>query len=126
MGADFAYIGSAFIATEEARAVEGYKQMIVDSNSDDIVYSNFYTGVHGNYLKGSIRNAGMDPDNLPDSDPSKMNFSSGEGSSSAKAWKDIWGCGQGIGAIGEVLPTAELIARWKREYAQTRARLCAS
>ena len=126
MGADFAYIGSAFIATEEARAVEGYKQMIVDSNSDDIVYSNFYTGVHGNYLKGSIRNAGMDPDNLPDSDPSKMNFASGEGSSSAKAWKDIWGCGQGIGAIGEVLPTAELIARWKREYAQTRARLCAS
>ncbi len=126
MGADFAYIGSAFIATEEARAVEGYKQMIVDSNSDDIVYSNFYTGVHGNYLKGSIRNAGMDPDNLPDSDPSKMNFASGEGSSSAKAWKDIWGCGQGIGAIGEVLPTAELIARWKREYAQTRALLCAS
>ncbi len=125
MGADFAYIGSAFIATEEARAVEGYKQMIVDSNSDDIVYSNFYTGVHGNYLKGSIRNAGMDPDNLPDSDPSKMNFASGEGSSSAKAWKDIWGCGQGIGAIHEVVKTAELIARWKREYAETRARLCA-
>ena len=125
MGADFAYIGSAFIATEEARAVEGYKQMITECNSDDIVYSNFYTGVHGNYLKGSIRNAGMDPDNLPDSDPSKMNFSSGEGESSAKAWKDIWGCGQGIGAIREVLPTAELVARWKREYAETRARLCA-
>jgi nitronate monooxygenase len=126
MGADFAYIGSAFIATREARAVEGYKQMITESNSDDIVYSNFYTGVHGNYLKGSIRNAGMDPDNLPDSDPSKMNFASGEGESSAKAWKDIWGCGQGIGAIHEVLPAAELIARWKREYAETRARLCGS
>ncbi len=123
MGADFAYIGSAFIATEEARAVDGYKQMITESNSDDIVYSNFYTGVHGNYLKGSIRNAGMDPDNLPDSDPSKMNFASGEGESSAKAWKDIWGCGQGIGAIRQVLPTAELVARWKREYAETRARL---
>ena len=126
MGADFAYIGSAFIATEEARAVEGYKQMIVDSNSDDIVYSNFYTGVHGNYLKGSIRNAGMDPENLPDSDPSKMNFSSGEGANAAKAWKDIWGCGQGIGAVHEILPTAELVARWKREYAEARARLCAS
>ncbi len=126
MGADFAYIGSAFIATEEARAVEGYKQMIVDSNSDDIVYSNFYTGVHGNYLKGSIRNAGMDPENLPDSDPSKMNFSSGEGANAAKAWKDIWGCGQGIGAVHEILPTAELVARWKREYAETRARLCTS
>ncbi|MFD1709505.1 nitronate monooxygenase [Ottowia sp. GY511] len=120
MGADFAYIGSAFIATEEARAVEGYKQMIVDCNSDDIVYSNFYTGVHGNYLKGSIRNAGMDPDNLPESDPSKMNFG---GDSTAKAWKDIWGCGQGIGAVKEVMPAAELIARLKREYAEARARL---
>ncbi|MBF7730485.1 NAD(P)H-dependent flavin oxidoreductase [Pseudomonas sp. N040] len=126
MGADFAYIGSAFIATEEARAVEEYKQMITASNSDDIVYSNFYTGIHGNYLKGSIRNAGMDPDNLPQSDPSKMNFASGEGSNSAKAWKDIWGCGQGIGAISEVLPTAELVARWKREYAAAKASLCAS
>jgi nitronate monooxygenase len=124
MGADFAYMGSAFIATDEAHAVEGYKQMIVESNSDDIVYSNFYTGIHGNYLKGSIRNAGMDPDNLPDSDPSKMNFASGEGSSSAKAWKDIWGCGQGIGAIREVLPTAELVARLKREYAEAKARIC--
>jgi nitronate monooxygenase len=124
MGADFAYIGSAFIATEEARAVDEYKQMITQCNSDDIVYSNFYTGVHGNYLKGSIRNAGMDPDNLPDSDPSKMNFASGEGSSSAKAWKDIWGCGQGIGAIREVLPTAELVARLKREYAAAKARIC--
>ena len=123
IGADFAYIGSAFIATEEARAVDGYKQMIVESNSDDIVYSNFYTGVHGNYLKGSIRNAGMDPDNLPESDPSKMNFGSGEGSNSAKAWRDIWGCGQGIGHVREVVPAAELIARLKREYAEARARL---
>ena len=123
IGADFAYIGSAFIATEEARAVDGYKQMIVESNSDDIVYSNFYTGVHGNYLKGSIRNAGMDPDNLPESDPSKMNFGSGDGSNSAKAWRDIWGCGQGIGHVREVVPAAEMIARLKREYAEARARL---
>ena len=123
IGADFAYIGSAFIATEEARAVDGYKQMIVESNSDDIVYSNFYTGVHGNYLKGSIVNAGMDPDNLPESDPSKMNFGSGDGSNSAKAWRDIWGCGQGIGHVREVVPAAEMIARLKREYAEARARL---
>ena len=119
MGADFAYIGSAFIATEEARASEAYKQCVVDSNSDDIVYSNLSTGVHGNYLKPSIRNAGMDPDNLPESDPSKMNF----GGDSTKAWKDIWGCGQGIAPIKSVLPTAELIARFKREYAEARARL---
>ena len=125
MGADFAYIGSAFIATEEARAVEGYKQMITQSNSDDIVYSNFYTGIHGNYLKGSIKNTGMDPDNLPQSDPSKMNFASGEGASAAKVWKDIWGCGQGIGALREVLPTAELVARFKREYEEARASICA-
>jgi nitronate monooxygenase len=125
MGADFAYIGSAFIATHEARAVEGYKQMITQSDSDDIVYSNFYTGVHGNYLKGSIRNAGMDPDNLPVSDPSKMNFSTGEGGKTAKAWKDIWGCGQGIGAISEVVSTAELVARFKREYREARERLMA-
>ncbi|QHE87100.1 NAD(P)H-dependent flavin oxidoreductase [Hydrogenophaga sp. BPS33] len=126
MGADLAYIGSAFIATEEARAVEGYKEMIVASDSDEIVYSNFYTGVHGNYLKGSIKNAGMDPDNLPQSDPSKMNFSTGEGANAAKAWRDIWGCGQGIGAIQEVLPAADLIARFKREYAAAKARICAS
>ena len=126
MGADFAYIGSAFIATDEARAVDGYKQMITTSNSDDIVYSNFYTGVHGNYLKGSIKNAGMDPDNLPESDPSKMNFSSGESGAGAKAWKDIWGCGQGIGAVREVVPAAELIARFQREYAEAKAKICAS
>ena len=124
MGADFAYIGSAFIATEEARAVDGYKEMITQSDSDDIVYSNFYTGIHGNYLKGSIENAGMDPDNLPASDPSKMNFSTGEGANAAKAWKDIWGCGQGIGAIKEVMPTADLVARFKREYAEAKARIC--
>ncbi len=123
-GADFAYIGSAFIATEEARAVDAYKQMICDSDSDDIVYSNFYTGILGNYLKGSIRNAGMDPDNLPQSDPSKMNFGSASGDArAAKAWKDIWGCGQGIGAIKQVVPAAELIARFKREYAEARQRL---
>ncbi|HSX91450.1 MAG TPA: nitronate monooxygenase family protein [Hydrogenophaga sp.] len=124
MGADLAYIGSAFIATHEARAVDGYKQMIVESNSDDIVYSNFYTGIHGNYLKGSIRNAGMDPENLPQSDPSKMNFSTGEGANAAKAWRDIWGCGQGIGAIREVMGAGDLVARFKREYAQAKARLC--
>jgi nitronate monooxygenase len=124
MGADFAYIGSAFIATEEARAVDGYKQMITESNSDDIVYSNFYTGIHGNYLKGSIKNAGMDPDHLPESDPSKMNFSTGEGANAAKAWKDIWGCGQGIGAIREVMPAADLVARFKREYEEAKARIC--
>jgi nitronate monooxygenase len=119
MGADFAYIGSAFVATEEARAVEGYKQMIVDSSSDDIVYSNLFTGVHGNYLKGSIKAAGLDPDNLPESDPSKMNF----GGTGAKAWKDVWGCGQGIGAIKSVQPAAELIGRLRREYQSARQRV---
>ncbi|HET8695061.1 MAG: nitronate monooxygenase [Burkholderiales bacterium] len=113
MGADFAYIGSAFIATEEARAVEGYKQMICDSTSEDIVYSSLFTGVHGNYLRGSIVNAGMDPDNLAHGDPSQMSFGSKD---SAKAWKDIWGCGQGIGAIKKVVPTAELVARLQAEY----------
>jgi nitronate monooxygenase len=121
MGADLAYMGSAFIATHEARAVDGYKEMITKSNSDDIVYSNFYTGIHGNYLKGSIVAAGMDPDNLPVSDPSKMNFGGGE--NSAKAWKDIWGCGQGIGAIKEITSAAELVARLKREYLAAKLRL---
>jgi nitronate monooxygenase len=120
MGADFAYIGSAFIATSEANAVEDYKQMIVDSNSDDVVYSDFYTGVPGNYLKPSIRKAGLDPDNLPRRD-SGMNFGSSRGG--AKAWKDIWGSGAGIGAIKSVVPAAELIARLKREYQQARERL---
>jgi len=120
-GADFAYIGSAFIATEEARASEAYKQCIVDSNSDDIVYSSLFTGVHGNYLKPSVRAAGMDPDNLPEADPSKMNFSGG---ASAKAWKDIWGCGQGIGAVKAVVPAGEMVARLRREFAAARARVC--
>jgi nitronate monooxygenase len=119
MGADFAYVGSAFIATEEARAADAYKQMIVDSTSDDIVYSSLFTGVLGNYLKGSIRNAGLDPDNLPASDPSKMSFAG----DAKKAWKDIWGCGQGIGAIRKVVPAAELVARLAREYTAARARL---
>ena len=119
MGADFAYIGSAFIATDEARASEAYKQAIVDGNSDDVVYSNLFTGVHGNYLKPSIRAAGLDPDNLPESDPTKMNF----GGDAKKAWKDIWGCGQGIGAVDAVLPAAELVARLRREYEQARTRL---
>jgi nitronate monooxygenase len=121
MGADFAYIGSAFIATEEARAAEDYKQAIVDSNSDDIVYSNLFTGVHGNYLAPSIRAAGMDPDNLPVSDASKMNF----GGDKSKAWKDIWGCGQGIGSVTKIQSTADFVAQLKREYAQARERLLA-
>ncbi len=120
MGADLAYIGSAFIATHEARAVNGYKEMITQSDSDDIVYSNFYTGIHGNYLKGSIKNSGMDPDNLPESDPSKMNFGGG---GEAKAWKDIWGCGQGIGAIKEITSTSDYVARLRREYAEAKARI---
>ena len=119
MGADFAYIGSAFIATEEARAAEEYKQAIVEASSDDIVYSNLFTGVHGNYLAPSIRNAGLDPENLPESDASKMNF----GGDAKKAWKDIWGCGQGIGAVKSVVPTADLVARLQREYEEARARL---
>jgi nitronate monooxygenase len=123
MGADFAYIGSAFIATDEARASDAYKQCIVESNSDDIVYSSLFTGVHGNYLKPSIRNAGMDPDNLPESDPSKMSF--GGGDSAKKAWKDIWGCGQGIGPVKAVVPAGELVARLKREYEAARQRIAA-
>ncbi len=119
MGADLAYIGSAFIATDEARAQEAYKQAIVECNSDDIVYSNLFTGVHGNYLAPSIRAAGLDPENLPESDPSKMNF----GGASTKAWKDIWGCGQGIGVVDAVRPAAELIARLKAEYEAARRRL---
>ena len=122
MGADLAYIGSAFIATHEARASEAYKQAIVDCNSDDIVYSNLFTGVHGNYLKPSIRAAGLDPDNLPESDASKMSFGGGEGSK-PKAWKEIWGSGQGIGAVTAVVGTAELVARLKREYREAQERV---
>jgi nitronate monooxygenase len=119
MGADFAYIGSAFIATDEARAVLDYKKCIVDSDSDDIVYSNLFTGVHGNYLAPSIRAAGMDPENLPVSDPSAMDFASDK----AKAWKEIWGCGQGIGAVTQVQPATAYIAQLKREYEAAKERL---
>ena len=124
MGADLAYIGSAFIATEEARAAEAYKQCIVECSSDDIVYSSLFTGVHGNYLKPSIRNAGMDPDRLPEGDVSRMNFSGGEGSK-GKAWKDIWGCGQGIAAVKAVVPARELVARLCLEYDAARSRFAA-
>jgi nitronate monooxygenase len=115
MGADLAYIGSAFIATQEANAQQGYKDMIVASGGDDIVYSNLFTGVHGNYLRPSIIAAGLDPDNLPEADPSKMNFGSG-GNTSAKAWKDIWGCGQGIAAVKSIPTAGELVARLSSEY----------
>ncbi len=124
MGADLAYIGSAFIATKEANAVQGYKDMIVESTGEDIVYSNLFTGVHGNYLRPSIIRAGMDPDNLPVSDPSAMNFGSG-GNTEAKAWKDIWGCGQGIGAVKDVLGAGELVARLAAEYEAAKAELAA-
>ncbi len=119
MGADFAYIGTAFIATHEARAVDAYKQAIVEGSSDDIVYSSLFTGVHGNYLAPSIRAAGLDPENLPESDPSKMNF----GGDAKKAWKDIWGSGQGIGAITQVQSTADFVAQLRREYIAARERL---
>ena len=119
MGADFAYIGSAFIATAEARAAEAYKQAIVDGNSDDIVYSNLFTGVHGNYLAPSIRAAGRDPDNLPVSDPSAMNF----GGDKPKAWKEIWGCGQGIGAVTQVQGAGDFVAQLQREYEAAKASL---
>ena len=122
MGADFAYVGSAFVATEEARAVDEYKTLIVQSTSDDIVYSNLFTGVHGNYLTPSIIAAGLDPADLPTSDPSKMNFGSG-GNMDAKAWRDIWGCGQGIGAIKEIPTVAQFVDRLEREYLAARARL---
>jgi len=124
LGADLAYIGSAFIATQEARAVQGYKDMIVESSGEDIVYSNLFTGVHGNYLRPSIERAGLDPDNLPQADPSKMNFGSG-GNQEAKAWKDIWGCGQGIGAVKAVVSAGELIDRLAAEYESAKAELAA-
>ncbi|MFN3573742.1 MAG: NAD(P)H-dependent flavin oxidoreductase [Phenylobacterium sp.] len=122
MGADLAYIGSAFIATKEANAAQGYKDMIVESSGEDIVYSNLFTGVHGNYLRPSIVAAGLDPDNLPEADPSKMNFGSG-GNTKAKAWKDIWGCGQGIGAVQEILGAGELVAKLAAEYEAAKASL---
>jgi nitronate monooxygenase len=124
MGADLAYVGSAFIATEEANADAAYKRMIVESSGEDIVYTNLFTGVHGNYLRPSIAAAGLDPDNLPVSDPSRMNFGSG-GNQKAKAWRDIWGCGQGIGAVKDVPTAGELVARLADEYDQALAELSA-
>jgi len=125
MGADLAYIGSAFIATDEANATEGYKQAIVDCGADDIVYSNLFTGVWGNYLRPSIESAGLDPDNLPVSDPTKMDFGSG-GNTDAKAWKDIWGSGQGIGAVKTTGPAAHYIDKLYDEYQAARARVLAA
>lgn len=122
LGADFAYIGSPWIATEEANAVDGYKQGIVEGSADGIVYSNLFTGVHGNYLRSSIENAGLDPDDLPTSDPSKMNFGSG-GNTKAKAWKDIWGSGQGIGAVKKIGPVEDLVARLEQEYDEAKSSL---
>jgi nitronate monooxygenase len=123
MGADLAYIGSAFIATTEANADPRYKQAIVDSSAEDIVYSSLFTGVHGNYLRRSIELSGLDPDNLPDGDPSMMDFGDKPDLGGAKAWKDIWGSGQGIGAVKETVPAAEVVARLQREYAAAWQRL---
>lgn len=120
MGADMAYIGSPFIATDEARASEGYKQMIVDSTAADIIYSNYFTGIHGNYLKGSITAMGMDPNALPEADPSKMDFD--KATTGAKAWKEIWGAGQGVGAVKAIEPVAKLVDRLEVEYFQARER----
>jgi nitronate monooxygenase len=124
MGADLAYVGSAFIATREANAAQDYKDMIVERGGEDIVYTNLFTGVHGNYLRPSIERAGLDPENLPQADPSKMSFASG-GNQSAKAWKDIWGCGQGIGAVKAVLGAGDLVARLTAEYEAAKAALAA-
>lgn len=120
MGADLAYIGSPFIATEEARAEDDYKQGIVEGGGADIINSNLFTGINGNYLRGSIVSAGLDPDNLPQAGPEAMNFQTAGG---AKAWRDIWGSGQGIGAVKQVLPTADMVARLDREYAAAKARI---
>jgi len=124
MGADLAYIGSPWIATEEANAAEAYKRAVVESRASDIVYSNLFTGIHGNYLKRSILNAGLDPDNLPESDPTRMDFSQATGSD-AKAWKDIWGSGQGIGAVGAVEPVADRVARLNAQYEEAKRELAA-
>jgi nitronate monooxygenase len=124
MGADLAYVGSAFIATKEANAPQGYKDTIVEARANDIVYSNLFTGVHGNYLRQSIVRAGLDPENLPVSDPSAMNFGSG-GNQEAKAWRDIWGSGQGVGAIDAVLSAGELIAKFAEQYEDAKAELAA-
>lgn len=122
-GADFAYVGSAFLATHEARVDMAYKQMIADSAASDIVYSNSFTGVHGNYLRGSIVAAGMDPDNLPVSDPSAMDFGSSRPTSSPKPWKDIWGAGQGVGAVRDICSVQDVVTRLSAEYEQARSSL---
>jgi nitronate monooxygenase len=122
MGADLAYIGTPFIATPEARAVDAYKDMIVASRADDVVYSNYFTGIHGNYLKGSIAAMGMDPDRLPEADPSKMDFE--KASTGAKAWKEIWGAGQGISAVKAIEPVETLVGRLENEYRAAKARIC--
>ena len=119
MGADFAYMGSRWLATRESNVTEGYREAIIESSAADVVYTNLFTGVHGNYLKKSIVNAGLDPDALPESDKSKMSFGSG----SAKAWRDIWGAGQGVGMMDDVPTVAEMVERLKTEYAAARARL---
>ena len=124
MGADLAYIGSPFIATKEANAVDAYKEMIVQSSAKDIVYSNYFTGIHGNYLRPSIEASGMDPDHLPEADPSKMDFQ--KATTGAKAWKDIWGCGQGIRAVKEILPAGQLVERWTEQYKAAKSALCQS
>lgn len=121
MGADMAYIGTPFIATQEARATDAYKQALVEARANDIVYSNYFTGIHGNYLKSSITASGLDPDNLPLADPSKMDF--GAAVTGAKAWKDIWGAGQGVGSIDNIGPVSDLIDRLETEYQQARQRL---
>ncbi len=123
MGADLAYVGSAFIATDEANAADEYKSMLVEGGAEDIVYTNLFTGVHGNYLKPAVARAGLDPDNLPDSDPTKMSFA--DGSSKPKSWKEIWGSGQGIAAVKKVVPAARLVSRLSREYAEARGQLVA-
>jgi nitronate monooxygenase len=123
LGADMAYIGTRFLATPEANVDEGYRQMIVDSSSDDVVYTSLFTGVKGNYLKHSVAAAGMDPDNLPEADKSKMNFGSG-GNMKQKAWRDIWSGGQGVGNIHDILPAGDVVARMVEEYEQTRRRMC--
>jgi nitronate monooxygenase len=124
MGADLAYIGSAFVATQEARAVDAYKQAIVDGDASDIIGSKYFTGVFGNYLKPSIVKSGLDPDGLPELEAKAMNFASSGGSSEPKAWRDIWGSGQGIGAVKKVAPVAELVARLEGEYAGAKRAIC--
>ena len=122
LGADFAYMGTRFIASQEANAVDAYKQAIVDSNAEDVVYTNLFTGVHGNYLRASIVNAGLDPDALPEADKSKMNFGSG-GQQKAKAWRDIWGSGQSVAGIHDVPPVSELVDRLETEYVAAKKQL---